>query len=86
MKRYLESCWIAPVLTGGCAVAAFMSVHLQLFPVPLYLGMTIPVVLTCNLAVLVVQLARRQWMVFVKTAALTCVSAAVCLLWFIQTA
>ena len=86
MKRYFESWWIAPVLTAACAIAAFASVELRLFPAPYYLGMALPVVLTGNLVVLVRQLVGRQWKVPAKTTALTCVAAAFCFFWFIQTA
>ena len=86
MKIYIESSWLAPLITAAIAIAAFVSVEMRLFPAPYYIGKAIPFAFGGNVIVLIYQLSMKRFRVAMKTSLFSILPGLICLLWFVQTA
>ena len=83
---YIESSWLAPLITAVIAIAAFTSVEMQLFPAPYYIGKVIPVAFAGNIVVLIYQLLKKRLTLVIKTILFSLLPGVLCFLWFMQTA
>lgn len=77
--------WAAPLATTAVAVAAFITVSIQLFPLPHYLGLTLPVAVAVNVAIVLFQAACLRQVVL-KTITYSFLPLVLAGLWFTQTA
>ena len=85
MKKLIETYWATPLITTLVVIAAFISVELQLFPLPYYIGLIIPYSIIANILVIGYQAFFRREMV-VKTVLSSIVPFCLGILWYIQSA
>ena len=85
MKKLIETYWATPLITTLVVIAAFISVFLQLFPLPYYIGLIIPYSILANILVIGYQAFFRREMV-VKTVLSSLVPFCLGILWYIQSA
>lgn len=85
VKKFANTYWIPPITTAIVGGAAFISVFLQLFPAPYYLGLTLPYVVAANIVIIVYQIAFIRQMAL-KTALSSILPVGLAYLWFVQTA
>jgi hypothetical protein len=85
MTKLFCSYWAIPLFTAALVVLAFVSVYLQLFPVPYYLGLALPYMLLVNVITLIYQAVFHRKIVL-KSILSSVASLGLGYLWFIQTA
>ncbi|WP_045860075.1 hypothetical protein [Teredinibacter purpureus] len=85
MTKLFSSYWAIPLLTAVLVVFAFISVYLQLFPVPYYLGLALPYMLLVNVITLFYQAVFHREIIL-KSIFISIASLGLGFLWFIQTA
>lgn len=85
MRRTIEKLWLLPLVPAVVVVLTFASVMASMFPLPYYLGLTIPYLVVLNVA-LVIFIAVRYKNQFLKACAVSILSMGLAYLWLIQTA
>lgn len=85
MSKIIDKLWLLPFILALAVILSFAAVLASLFPLPYFLGFSIPYLVVGNLA-LITYVAVKHRAQLLKVALVSVVSLGLAYLWAIQTA